>query len=295
MSIGGRQDTEGRVCFAPATPGVRERSASTYGIRLISGLLGFAATRETVIDEIRGAWCPSCKKADFHEYCKRPTTRKGDTQRYQCNACGHKFSEALEFGPTWYSPEMIMQSLSMYCRGMSTRQIRDHWREARQSEDEKYPSHATVSLWAKRYLTMIVEYIAQFTPDVSDIWSTDEMYILVSFNGAVSIADRTRKAKESAGKIPEVALRDGGANLNLAISPVEETASGRKETQQVYAHLTGNPTNLAGKGRTLGERLRVPGFIKGTTASWWPASSRSTTGGTWGWAATPPQRRRASS
>ena len=45
-------------------------------IRLISGLLGFAATRETVIGEITGARCPSCKKSDFHEYCERPTTRR---------------------------------------------------------------------------------------------------------------------------------------------------------------------------------------------------------------------------
>ena len=51
------------------------------------GLLGFAAARETIIGEITGAQCPSCKKADFREYCKRPTTRKGGTQRYPCNAC----------------------------------------------------------------------------------------------------------------------------------------------------------------------------------------------------------------
>ena len=81
-------------------------------IRMISGLLGFAAAREAVIDEITGARCPSCKKASHREYCRRPTTRKGDTQRYLCNACGRKFSEGPEFGPTWYIPEMIMQSPS---------------------------------------------------------------------------------------------------------------------------------------------------------------------------------------
>ena len=133
-------------------------------IRLISGLLGFAATREAAIGEIAGARCPSCKKADFREYCKRPTTGKVDTRRYLCNACGHKFSEAPEFGPAGYSPEMIMQSLSMYCRGMSTRQISDHWREARRSADERYPSHAAVSLWARRYLAAIAGYIARLRP-----------------------------------------------------------------------------------------------------------------------------------
>ena len=55
-------------------------------IRLISGLLGFAAARETIIGEITGARCLSCKKADFREYCKRPTTRKGGIRRYPCNA-----------------------------------------------------------------------------------------------------------------------------------------------------------------------------------------------------------------
>ena len=263
-------------------------------IRTISGLLGFAATRETVIDEITGARCPSCKKAHYREYCKRPTTRKGDTRRYLCNACGRKFSEGLEFGPTWYSPEMIMQSLSMYCRGMSTRNISDHWREARHSADEKYPSHAAVSLWAKQYLTVIVEYVAQFTPDVSDIWSIDEMYILVKkamrylytfmdhgtrwllganiadTKNTADITPLAQDAKESAGKIPEVGPRDGGANLNLAISiaHVEEGASGKKETRQAYAHLAGNPANLRQEkvNGTPGERLRIPGFVKGTNS-----------------------------
>jgi len=117
-------------------------------IRMISGLLGFAAAREAAVGEITGARCPSCKKASHREYCKRPTARKGDTRRYLCNACGRKFSEGPEFGPTWYSQEMIMQSPGMYCRGMSTRNISDHWREARQSADEKCPFHAIISLWA---------------------------------------------------------------------------------------------------------------------------------------------------
>ena len=36
----------------------------------------------------------------------------------------------------------------------------------------------------------------------------------------------------------------------------------------MYAHLAGNPTNLRQEraSRTLGEQLRVPGFIKGTNS-----------------------------
>lgn len=46
-------------------------------IRLIPGLPGLAAARETAAGEIAGARCPPCKKADFREHCKRPATRKG--------------------------------------------------------------------------------------------------------------------------------------------------------------------------------------------------------------------------
>ena len=263
-------------------------------IRMISGLLGFAATREAAVGEITGARCPPCKKASYREYCKRPTARKGDTRRYLCNACGRKFLEGPEFGPAWYSPEMIMQPLSMHCRGMSTRNISDHWREARQSADEKCPSRAIISLWAKRYLTVIAGYVAQFTPDASDIWSTDEMYVMVKkamrrlyafmdhgtrwllgakiadTKNTADITPLAQEARESAGKMPEVALGDGGANLNLAISiaHAEEGASGKRETRQAYAHLTGNPTGLRQEraSRTLGERLWIPGFVKGTNS-----------------------------
>jgi len=116
------------------------------------------------------------------------------------------------------------------------------------------------------------------------------------------IAPLAQEAKEPAGKMPEAAPRDGGANLNLAVSiaHAEEGASGKREARQACAHLAGNPTSLRQErtSRTLGERLRIPGSIEGArTAGRWPASSRSTTasGGTLGWAATPPQRRRASS
>ena len=259
-------------------------------IRLVSGIAGFDPTRKTVIEEPDDDRCIHCGKSDFHEHSVRETTRKGDVQRYECNFCKHNFSKGREFGPTWYGPQTITESLSMYCRGMSTRQIRDHWRDTRRSEDEKYPSHATISLWVKRYLTMISEYIARFTPDVSDIWSTDELHILVEktmrylytfmchgtrwiLSAGLEETKRTavitpiaEDAKKAAGKVPEAELRDGAPDLNLAIKTAhKETAGGKeKHTLQVYAHIKGNPTNRRHErvNRTLAERFRVPRFIK---------------------------------
>ena len=150
---------------------VRERRHIRL-ICLISGLPGFAAAREATVGKITGARCPSCKKADFRKYCKRPATRKGDKRRCLRSARGRKFSEAPEFGPTRYSPGTIMLSLGMYCRYTGTGSISGHWREARRSADERHPSHAAVSLRAGRRPAVIAEYIARFTPDAPGIRST---------------------------------------------------------------------------------------------------------------------------
>ena len=90
---------------------------------------------------------------------------------------------------------------------------------------------------------------------IADTWNT------------AGIAPLAQEAKESAGKMPEAALRGGGANLNLAVSiaHVKEGASGKREARQACAHLAGHPTSLRQEraGRTLGERLRIPGSIEG--------------------------------
>ena len=82
-------------------------------IRLISGIFGFAPTKETVIGEPDGNRCFHCGASDYHDHSVRETTRKGDVQRYTCNVCKRNFSLGKEFGSTWYSPETIMESLSM--------------------------------------------------------------------------------------------------------------------------------------------------------------------------------------
>ena len=72
-----------RACFTlAAVPGIGGKGGQHIRLILpISGLPGFAATREAAIGEIGDARRPSCKRADFRDYCGRPTTGKGDAQR----------------------------------------------------------------------------------------------------------------------------------------------------------------------------------------------------------------------
>ena len=58
------------------------------------------------------------------------------------------------------SPETITEALSLLCRGLSSRKIADHMHSQRKSEDEKTPSHNTISVWIRIFLSRMAEYVS---------------------------------------------------------------------------------------------------------------------------------------
>lgn len=234
--------------------------------------------------------CSHCESKNCIKDGKRETTRKGFVQKYECTDCKRHFSENQEYGRKWYPPEMITEALSLYCRGLSSRTIEDHLRSQRKSEDEKIPRHNTISVWGRTFLAMMAEYLSQWAPSVSQIWSMDDLhlklsdikhylYMVADYNhrfvlshdmgdskAADNVAPVTQEAKERARDVPDIMLRDGARNLNKAIKDTNTMVKNgaRKNTHQVTAHLRGNATNLRHErlNRTIGERMRLPGTIK---------------------------------
>ena len=234
--------------------------------------------------------CPDCKTTNYIMDGTRDTTRKGVVQRYECKDCHRHFSMNLEYGGKWYPPERITEALSLVSRGMSCREAADHMRSQRKSEDEKTPSHNTISVWNRTFLTAMAEYLSQWAPSGSQIWSMDDLhlklnkvkhylYMVATYNhrfvlseglgdskAADDVAPVTRAAVERAGDVPDIMLRDGARNLNKAIKETNTiTKNGvKKRTHQAEAHLRGNVTNLRHErlNRTIGERIRQPGTIK---------------------------------
>lgn len=220
----------------------------------------------------------------------RSTTRKGDVQRYECRDCNGHFSMNLEYGGKWYPPETITEALSLFCRGLSSRKIADHMRSQRKSEDEKTPTHNTISVWCRTFLASMAEYLSQWMPSVSQIWSMDDLhlklnrikhylYMVADYHpryvlshdmgdskAADDVAPVTREAKERAGDVPDIMLRDGARNLNKAIKETNTMVKDgdKKTTHQVTAHLKGKVTNLRHErlNRTIGEMIRLPGTVK---------------------------------
>ena len=249
-----------------------------------------AAYEQTVKLDVDSAPKCLCGSKNCIKDGMRRTTRKGHVQRYECRDCKRHFSKNLEYGGKWYPPEMITEALSLFCRGLSSRKMADHLRSQRKSEDEKTPTHNTISVWCRTFLAAMAEYLSQWVPSVSQIWSMDDLhlkligikhylymvgdyhhrYVLSHDMGdskaADDVAPVTREAKERAGDVPDIMLRDGARNLNKAIKETNTMVKSgvKKKTHQVTAHLKGNVTNLRHErlNRTIGERIRLPGTIK---------------------------------
>jgi transposase-like protein len=107
----------------------------------------------------------------------------GAKQAYWCKDCAHKFTPSL-LKKAKYTPEMITLTLDLYFSGMSLRKI------ARTMNDHFGTSltPVTVFRWMKRFVPQISEYANSLTPQLSDTWHADELF--VKMKGAPSYKDR---------------------------------------------------------------------------------------------------------
>ena len=163
-------------------------------------------------------------------------------------------------------------------------------RSQRKSGDEKAPSHNTVSVWTRAFLPKMPEHVSKWAPSTSQTWSMNDLhmkprrvahylymimdhdarFVLAHDMGDTKAADDAApvagEAKQRAGDVPGIVLRDGAANPSKAIKTTNTiTREGaKKRTRQATARLRGNAAGLRHErlNRTAGERLRPPGTIK---------------------------------
>jgi transposase-like protein len=115
-------------------------------------------------DSIQCVKCGSIKVIKFG-------TRKG-TQTYRCNDCAMRFTPSL-IKKARYSPETISLTLDLYFSGLSTQKIartlKDHF--------EVELDQSTVHRWIARFIPEISEYVDSLTPQLSDTWHADEVFV----------------------------------------------------------------------------------------------------------------------
>ena len=98
---------------------------------------------------------------------------KRDKQAFVCRDCGHKFTEQALIRGSRYSPEMVSLTLDLYFSGTSLRKtariLNDHF--------DLTLSNSSVFRWIQKFVPMITEYAQGLSPELSETWQADELFV----------------------------------------------------------------------------------------------------------------------
>jgi transposase-like protein len=75
------------------------------------------------------------------------------------------------------TPQIITSALQLHFTGESLRNVQKFLRLQGVTVN-----HNTIYRWIKKYVGLMEKYLEQITPNVSDVWRTDELYLKVKGN-----------------------------------------------------------------------------------------------------------------
>ena len=120
--------------------------------------------------------CPRCNSTTITKNGFRKLKNKIKRQRYCCKQCDYKFILGENgFSKVSSDPKIISESLNLVMSGMSYRAISRHIYSVHQIKI----SHVSINRWIKKYTEIIKEYVDSLNPELSDVWSLDEMVLNV--------------------------------------------------------------------------------------------------------------------
>jgi len=180
-----------------------------------------------VIQPINALMCQHCDSNKVVKNALRHN-KYGNIQRYLCKSCNKRFSVNLGFEKMKANPQTITNAMQLYFTGESLRNVTKFLRLQGINV-----SHVTIYRWIEKYTGLMQKYLEQITPQVSDTWRADELWIKINGNMKYLFAmidDQTRywlaqevadtkhthdvrnlfvKSREVAGKKPMTLITDG--------------------------------------------------------------------------------------
>jgi putative transposase len=98
----------------------------------------------------------------------------GDIQKFHCRSCDRYFTFNVGFERMKHNPQAITSAMQLYFSGES---LRNTMRSLKLLGVEV--SHQTVYNWINKYVRLMKEYVEKLTPNVSDTWRADELYVKI--------------------------------------------------------------------------------------------------------------------
>jgi transposase-like protein len=202
--------------------------------------------------------------------------KSGTIQKFYCRNCHKYMTFNLGFEKMKHNPQAITSAMQLYFSGES---LRNTQKSLRLLGVEV--SHKTVFMWIKKYVRLMRDYAEKLTPNVSDTWRADEIYVKVRGDMKYLFAmmdDETRfliaqevaetkmkhdarvlffRAKRLMGKQPKTLITDGLPSYSLACEQVfEGTNHIRKITLNGKVHNNNKMERLNGEIRDREKTMR---------------------------------------
>jgi len=177
-----------------------------------------------------------------------------DIQRFSCKDCGKRFVQNLGFERLKATPQIVTSALQLYFSGESLRNTQKFL-----AMQGVKVSPQTVLNWIAKYVKLMEKYLEQITPQVSDTWRADELYVKVKGNmkylfammdndtrfwiaqqvadhkGTSDVRPLLHDAQETAGKKPATFISDGAPNFHDAYN--KEYRTNRFDSTVHISHI----------------------------------------------------------
>jgi len=119
--------------------------------------------------------CVKCQSGDVIANGKRHN-KSGTITRYLCKTCGFRFTGRDGFQRRRSEPEKIALALDLYFRGMSLRQIVEHFQQVHKLR----VSHMTIYNWIAHYSKLAADWMDSQNAKVGEKWHVDETVVNVN-------------------------------------------------------------------------------------------------------------------
>jgi len=200
-----------------------------------------------VLEPINVSQCQFCGSSKLRKYGVR-RNKSGDLQRFLCEYCKRTFSINVAFEKMRHNPQAITSAMQLYFSGESLRNTQKSLRLLGVKV-----SYQTIFKWIRKYSALMQSYAEKITPNVSDTWRADEIYIKVKGDLKYLFAmidDETRfwiakevantkqnhdakglfqTSKELMGKTPIRLITDGAGNYATAYESEFKTPQRKTE------------------------------------------------------------------
>lgn len=221
-----------------------------------------AQVETRVVEPISFDACIFCKSESIIKWGIRHN-KYGDIQKFSCKSCGKFFTVNLGFERMKHNPQGITTAMQLYFSGESLRNVSKSLRLL-----GVQVSHQTVYNWIAKYTELMEKYLDKITPQVSDTWATDELFLKVKGNMkylyammdeqtrfwiAQEVADTKytadvrplfQLAKAVAGKSPKTLVSDGAPNFHEAYNHEFRTSKLETRTEHIrHIRLAGDWNN----------------------------------------------------